>query len=120
MQVYVVKAFRKFQEKHGVSDQNLQSAIEAMELGLIDASLGGKLYKQRVARDGEGKSGGFCAILMYRSARRAVFLCGFAKNKKASLTANELRVYLELASIFDAMITTQISALCQAGDLKEI
>lgn len=42
-------------------DGALCEAVKEMESGLIDASLGGFLYKKRVARVGGGKSGGHCS-----------------------------------------------------------
>ena len=48
--------------------------------GLIDADLGGGLIKQRVARGGQGRSGGYRMVLGIRVKDRAVFVFGFAKN----------------------------------------
>jgi hypothetical protein len=53
--------------------------IERAERGIIDADLGGGLIKQRVARPGQGRSGGFRMIVVYRTKERAVFIYGFAK-----------------------------------------
>jgi len=39
-------------------DDRLCEAVERAESGLIDANLGGGLIKQRVARLGQGRSGG--------------------------------------------------------------
>jgi hypothetical protein len=57
----------------------LLEAIARAERGLIDADLGGGLIKQRVARQGQGRSGGYRMILAYRMKDRAVFLYAFAK-----------------------------------------
>jgi hypothetical protein len=59
----------------------LLEAVRRAELGLIDADLGGGLIKQRVARDGQGRSRGYRVIIGYRMAHRAVLLFGFAKNE---------------------------------------
>ena len=45
----------------------------------MDADLGGGIIKQRVARTGQGRSGGYRMLIAYRSRSRAVFLYGFAK-----------------------------------------
>lgn len=60
-----------------------------MESGLIDADLGGFLYKKRVARLGSGKSGGYRTLLSARLGRRYVFLHGFPKSDKADITQGE-------------------------------
>jgi hypothetical protein len=76
------------QEK--VADSSLREAIERAERGLIDADLGGGLIKQRVARRGAGRSGGYRMIVAYREGDRAVFLLGFAKSERANITPREL------------------------------
>src|ERR1700683_1838925 len=58
--------------------------------GLIDADLGSGLLKQRVARAGEGRSGGYRTIIAYRAGDRAVFLYGFAKNERDNIGDDEL------------------------------
>ncbi len=59
-------------------------------MGLIDADLGGGLIKQRIARAGKGRSGGYRTIIAYRRAGRAVFLLGFAKSERDNIGNNEL------------------------------
>ena len=44
------------------------AAIETAGRGLIDADLGGGLIKQRVARPGQGKRGGFRMMIAFRRA----------------------------------------------------
>ena len=56
---------------------------------MIDADLGGGLIKQRVARPGRGKRGGYRTIIAYRKQDRSVFLFGFAKSEKADLRPDE-------------------------------
>jgi hypothetical protein len=38
----------------------------------------GGVIKQRVARPGQGRSGGYRVLVAYRAGHRAVFLYGFA------------------------------------------
>src|ERR1035437_4241185 len=73
-----------------IKDANLREAIARAESGLIDADLGGGLIKQRVARQGQGRSGGYRMIVAYREKNRAVFLYGFAKSERANIDKNEL------------------------------
>jgi hypothetical protein len=42
--------------------------------GTVDAELGGGVYKQRLRRSGEGKSGGFRAIIFLRWKTIAIFV----------------------------------------------
>ncbi len=66
-------------------DSDLLEAIIRAERGLMDADLGGGLIKQRVARKGQGKSGGYRMIVAYRAQNRAVFLYAFAKDELVAL-----------------------------------
>ncbi len=72
--------FARFARKEKISDSALCEAVARAEKGLIDADLGGGVLKQRVARLGSGKSGGYRTLILYRSGERAVFAFGFAKS----------------------------------------
>ncbi|EDT5580287.1 type II toxin-antitoxin system RelE/ParE family toxin [Salmonella enterica subsp. enterica serovar Kokomlemle] len=60
--------FERFARKQCITDRALHDAIERAEKGLIDADLGGGVIKQRVARQGQGKSGGYRTIVLYKTA----------------------------------------------------
>ena len=59
VRIFKNKSFARFARKSGIADASLRKAVADAEKGLIDADLGGGVIKQRVARDGAGKSGGF-------------------------------------------------------------
>jgi hypothetical protein len=80
----------RYARREGISDANLSEAIARAEMGLIDADLGGGLIKQRTARAGNGRSGGYRTIIAYRRAGRAVFLLGFAKSERDNIGDEEL------------------------------
>jgi len=82
VRIFKNKAFMRFARKAGVDDSALCDGIWDAERGLIAADLGGGVIKQRIARLGEGKSGGFRALIVFRSGTRAVFVHGFAKNER--------------------------------------
>jgi hypothetical protein len=46
--------------------------------------------KQRVARKGQGRSGGYRTIVAYRRAGRAIYLYGFAKSERDNIGDDEL------------------------------
>ncbi len=95
MQLYKTKRFAKFVRQERITDASLREAILRANLGIIDADLGGGLIKQRVARQGQGRSGGYRMIVAYRAGDRAFFLFGFAKNKTENIDPDEL-IYLRL------------------------
>jgi len=52
--------------------------------------LGGGVFKQRVAKPGGSRSGGFRTIILFRVGGHSFFAHGFAKNEKANVSAEEL------------------------------
>jgi hypothetical protein len=48
--------------KNGVSDDDLRQAVMEMNEGLIDADLGGGVFKKRIASHSHGKRGGSRAL----------------------------------------------------------
>lgn len=80
MRLYKSSGFEKCARKEKIGDEVLHEAIKRAEKGLVDADLGNGVIKQRVARPGAGKSGGYRTIILYRTQMRAVFVYGFAKN----------------------------------------
>jgi hypothetical protein len=90
MQVFKTRWFARYARRERIDDKSLREAIERAERGLIDADLGGGLIKQRVARAGKGKSGGYRTIVAYRTKKRAVFLFAFAKSNLSNIGTSEL------------------------------
>jgi hypothetical protein len=82
---YLTKEFARLARRSGLPDDRLSEAIDRAEDGKLDADLGGGLIKQRVARPGKGRSGGFRTIIAYRKGERAIFLHMFAKAQQANL-----------------------------------
>lgn len=75
MRTFKTKAFKRFADKAGISDVALCRAV-------TDADLGGGATKQRIARSGQGKSGGFRTLIVFKAGTRAIFVHGFAKNER--------------------------------------
>jgi len=90
VRIFKAKTVAKFARRERILDASLREAIQRAERGLIDADLGGGLIKQRVARAGQGKSGGYRMMIAYRMGDRAVFLLGFARNERDNVTEDEL------------------------------
>ena len=95
-------------------------AVRDATKGLIDADLGDGLIKQRVARRGQGKRGGYRTIFACRRAHRAVFLLGFAKSDRANIEDDELEELKAQGREYLALSEEQIEALLLDDDLTEI
>lgn len=52
------RVFIRWMRKTDLGDALLAKAVEEMEQGVIDADLGGGLYKKRIPMPGRGKRGG--------------------------------------------------------------
>ena len=52
---------------------------------------GGGVFKQRIAREGGGKSGGFRTIILFKVGGHSFFVEGFAKNEKTNVTPRNSR-----------------------------
>ena len=90
MEIYKVKSFLRFARSESIADNRLVEAIERANAGLIDADLGGGVIKQRIARTGQGRSGGYRTIILFKAESRAIFAFGFAKNDRDNLDRTEL------------------------------
>ena len=97
MQVFKNTWFTRFADKEGITDSELKEAVKQLEAGHADADLGGGVYKVRVARPGEGKSGGYRVIVFFRSEERTFFEYGFAKSDRDNIDEGDLRVYKKRA-----------------------
>ena len=98
MRIFKSRPFTRFAIKSGISDAALCKAIMDAEQGLIDADLGGGVIKQRVARKGQGKSGGFRTMILFKAGTRAFFVHGFAKNERDNINDDELTTFKKLAT----------------------
>jgi hypothetical protein len=120
MKVYATKTFRRFQRKEGISDAALVETIDRAEAGLIDADLGGGLIKQRIARPGQGKRGGYRSIIAYRATERSVFLYGFGKNERDNIGGDELARWKITGRVILEGDADWIEAAIAEGHLTEV
>jgi hypothetical protein len=119
VRILLGREFAKFSYKNGIVDDDLRRAIHEIESGLVDADLGGGVYKQRIRRRGGGKSGGFRTILLIRFEMAAIFIHGFRKNDKTNITAEELKIFRRVSK--DLLISNEkIDLAVKEGKLIEV
>jgi hypothetical protein len=119
MRISKTKTLAKFARQNGVRDLSLVEAVERAKRGLIDADLGGHIIKQRVARPGQGKRGGFRMLIGFRSDR-AVFLFAFAKNERENIGDAELMTLREIAGSLLNASAEKIAQALKDGALIEV
>jgi hypothetical protein len=110
----------RFSRKERIDDDRLCEAVERAERSLVDADLGGGVIKQRIARKGQGRSGGYRMLIVYRSRGRAVFLYGFAKNERDNIDRDEFTRLRRTADEILKWKDRQIAELMAAGEWTEI
>ena len=120
MRVFKTKPFHRWAKKQKLTDAVLLNAVEQMEQGLIDADLGGHVYKKRVAIAGRGKSGGLRTLIAYRYEDRAFFMYGFAKNQKANISHTELHALQVVADNLLGHRDDILAQLVRAEELVEV
>ncbi len=98
MKVYKNKLFNRFAKQENISNAHLLEAVDRAENGQIDANLGGGVIKQRIARQGRGKSSGYRTIVLFKKGEKFFFVYGFAKNERDNISAVELKAFKELAN----------------------
>src|SRR5207302_639878 len=119
LRVFATTVFNRFARKERLEDLRLCEAVARAERGLVDANLGGSLIKQRVARQGGGRSGGYRTIVAFRAGQRCVFLYGFAKNERDNIDDRELNDLKVLARHYLAFSDAQIATALAEAELRE-
>jgi hypothetical protein len=120
VRVFKLKAFARFQRRERIADRALAKAVQSAEQGLVDADLRGGLIKQRIARPGQGKSGGYRTVIAYRRGDLAVFLYGFAKNERANLDDDELTDWQRIGRRYLGLGDDELEAAVAADELTEL
>jgi hypothetical protein len=120
LRVFKTKWLARFARRERITDASLLEAIDRAERGIIDADLGGGLIKQRVARPGQGRSGGYRVIVVYRTKDRAFFIYGFAKKFRDNLDDDELQTMRDVATALMARDEAALDRAKLTDELQEI
>jgi hypothetical protein len=120
MRLFKTKWFARFARQERIQDASLWEAVKRAQKGLIDADLGGHVVKQRVARAGRGRSGGYRTIIAFRAVDRAIFLYGFAKNERDNITADELATLKKIGADWLKAVAAAIEKAIDMRNLVEV
>ncbi len=120
MQTFKTKAFARFSDREGLEDTVLCEAVRRAGEGLVDADLGGGVIKQRIARRGGGRSGGFRTIVLFRRGELAFFVYGFAKSGRENLRRDELATYRLLADEYLSLDAAGLVTARATGAIIEV
>ena len=120
MRVFKTRWFSRYARKEGVDDKKLINAVQEAEKGQIDADYGGGLIKKRIARDGAGKSGGYRALIAYKSETRSLFLYCFAKSDIENIEDDDLKEYKKYSRLFLGYNDAEIELALDKGAIEEV
>lgn len=120
MRIFKTKWLVRFARRERIADHSLKEAIERASRGAIDADLGGGIIKQRVARSGQGRSGGYRMLIAYRAGTRAVFLYAFAKSERENIDPDELLTLREIGATWLSASPRRIAQALEEGILQEV
>jgi hypothetical protein len=118
--IYQLKSFARFARGEKIADASLIEAIRRADRGLVDADLGGGLIKQRIARKGQGRSGGYRMMIAYRAQNLSVFLFGFAKSDENNIDDRQLAVLRRIAASWLSADAASIKKAIERGELTEV
>ncbi len=117
---FKTRVFARWARKEGVTDRVLLAAVAEMESGLVDARLGGGLFKKRVGLPGGGKRGGARTIVAGNFRDRWIFLYGFAKNERDNIDQKEERDLKRIGGALLELDWTALKQLLESGKLLEV
>lgn len=120
MAIYKTRWFDRWARKQGLTTPSLCAAIREMADGLYDADLGSGLFKKRIARPGQGKSGGFRTLVATNKASRWVFVFGFPKNERSNIDKDEEEALKKLATHLLSLTAQALNQAQGAGELMEV
>ena len=118
--VFKTRHFARWARKAELADTGLCVAIAEMASGLIDADLGGGIFKKRVGIAGRGKRSGARTLVATNKGARWFFVFGFEKNERATITDAELEVLQDLAADLLSRASLQLEQAVSDGTLLEI
>ncbi len=118
--IFKTRYFSNCQEKTELTDALLFNAVEEMERGLIDADLGGGVFKKRVALPNRGKSGSVRTLIATNKNDRWFFMLGFEKNQRDNIDTNELKLLKQSAKTILSFSDARLDVALQVNELKEI
>ena len=98
----------------------MRRAVEEMINGLIDADLGGGVFKKRIALPGRGKSGSTRTLLATNRDDRWIFILGYEKNERANISDKERDALRMIAKDLLGLSTEQLQKMVNEGALLEV
>jgi len=121
MRVFKTKRFARLAQKEKITDKELITVVnDVLEKGNADADLGGDVFKVRMARSNEGKSGGYRVIVFFKKGEKTFFHYLFVKSERENISPKELKDFKQVAKYMMSMTDNDIDVRLKSGTLEEI
>jgi len=120
VKIFKTKQMTKWSKKKKISDAAFVKAVKEMEKGLVEAALGGHVYKKRIALAGRGRRSGGRALVAYIAKDKTFFICGYSKNELENITADELKALKLIAKKLLNETETALRMAIKKGILYKI
>ena len=120
MAVYQTRWFYRWARRQDLSTRALCVAVREMQAGLYEAELGSGLLKKRIARAGQGKSGGFRTLVATNKGSKWFFVFGFSKNMRSNIDKDEEEALKKLASHLLSLSPSALIIAERESELMEI
>ena len=120
IRIFKTKWFTRWARKEKLADSDLFHAIEEVAKGLVEANLGGSLFKKRVAKAGQGKRGSYRTIIAYQAGKHAFFVFGFDKGERSNISQREEAALKKLTREFIEYNSKALNKAIMAGALNEV
>lgn len=118
--IFKTRVFERWMQKTDLSDELLVNAVAEMQRGLVDADLGGGVFKKRIALPNRGKSGSVRTLIATNKNDRWFFVLGFEKNQRDNIEKTELIALKEAAKTMLTLSEGQLQSVITTQKLKEI
>jgi len=118
--IFKTRVFERWMQKVELSDALLLNAVDEMERGLIDADLGGGVFKKRIALPNRGKSGSVRTLIATNKNDRWFFVLGFEKNQRDNIDATELKALKQAAKTMLTISDEKLQLALTNQNLMEI
>ena len=118
--IFLTKNFARWSANVGLTDAKIEQAITEIESGLVDADLGGHLFKKRIGINNQGKSGSLRTLIGFKAGDNAFFLYGFPKNERGNITKQEREAFKEMTRVFFQLSEESLRKAVESGALREI
>lgn len=120
IRIFKTKLFAKWASKEKILDSCICNAVDEVSKGIVDADLGGNIFKKRISVGNKGKSSGIRTIMGYKKGDKAFFIYGFAKSAKSNVTTKELQALKAYAKLLFRYTDSEIHTALEAEEIYEV